>query len=87
MTKCLFVGKNGSPLSLSAKDFNGFQGNCIHFVNDMTHYGLHDFDPIVVRESGVFCFENGRITRCYPSLNDPSTMFWFIPHVNFTCLT
>ncbi|KAK9287359.1 hypothetical protein L1049_015776 [Liquidambar formosana] len=74
----LFLTNSGS-VSLQARDFNGFQGNCIYFAADRAYY--NDHHPLVSRDPGVFYLDDGRIERSFPSVDLPihSMMSWFTP--------
>ncbi|KAB1223260.1 hypothetical protein CJ030_MR2G002425 [Morella rubra] len=78
--RMLFVSTSSSSISLSARDFEGFSGNCIYFLADK-NYDFSRFRPFVCRESGIFYLQNGRIERTFPSIPLP-TQFrkcWFAP--------
>ncbi|XVE48735.1 hypothetical protein DITRI_Ditri01bG0025900 [Diplodiscus trichospermus] len=77
----LFVSGGGS-LSLSATDFEGVEGNCIYFVDDLDYSG-EDLCPILSRECGVFYLQDKRVERSFPNTgtNLPlhTRISWFTP--------
>ncbi|XP_050233481.1 uncharacterized protein LOC126681969 [Mercurialis annua] len=80
----VFMGGRGPCVSLSAKDFNDkVKGNCIHFLDEYDVFDFFDLPPFVSRESGICCLDDGRITRCYPTIKFPmdSRMTWLTPQL------
>ncbi|KAJ4844488.1 hypothetical protein Tsubulata_006324 [Turnera subulata] len=87
----VFLARKSSVSSISARHSNGMGRNCIYFLDD-AEYGYMDYmghvpypdetiyHPNVVRESGVFNLDNGKIERMFPSLNFPHQPNWFTPH-------
>ncbi|KAA8521044.1 hypothetical protein F0562_011803 [Nyssa sinensis] len=79
----LFVGRSNG-ISLSARHFSGFMGNCIYFTNDSSANlgdivgGLQTCSAL-----GVFSLEDGTIKSFFPtdSYSSLSASVWFMPHL------
>lgn len=75
----LFLSLHGS-FSLRASDFIELDRNNIYFAtNGIDPFNVHK--PFTTREIGIFCLDNERIERSFPSVQESmgSRMSWFSP--------
>ncbi|XP_020409152.1 putative F-box protein At1g65770 [Prunus persica] len=75
----LFLSSHGS-FSLRASDFIELDRNNIYFAtNGIDPFNVHK--PFTTREIGIFCLDNERVERSFPSVQESmgSRMSWFTP--------
>ncbi|CAL9022658.1 unnamed protein product, partial [Prunus brigantina] len=75
----LFLSLHGS-FSLRASDFIELDKNNIYFAtNGIDPFNVHK--PCTTREIGIFCLDNERVERSFPSVQESmgSRMSWFTP--------
>ncbi|XP_016650427.1 PREDICTED: uncharacterized protein LOC103335033 [Prunus mume] len=75
----LFLSFHGS-FSLRASDFIELDKNNIYFAtNGIDPFNVHK--PFTTREIGIFCLDNERVERSFPSVQESmgSRMSWFTP--------
>ncbi|CAL9022663.1 unnamed protein product [Prunus brigantina] len=75
----LFLSLHGS-FSLRASDFIELDKNNIYFAtNGIDPFHVHK--PCTTREIGIFCLDNERVERSFPSVQESmgSRMSWFTP--------
>ncbi|XP_050223332.1 uncharacterized protein LOC126673290 [Mercurialis annua] len=74
---------DGGAPSLSVKYFKeGVKGNYIYFLDDHCADPSSKILPFVTHDSGICCLDDdGRITRCFPTVDFPDHMSWFTPQI------